>query len=72
LGFLELLFGSTLASKGAGWVNCSNGVIWKLDLTELAHRWIVYGDYEGGVGLSFAKDSLKNGGIFVDSGSNIG
>ena len=72
LGFLESLFGSTLAAKGIGWVKCSNGVIWKLDLTEPTHRWIVYGDYEGGIGLSFAKDALRNGGVFVDSGSNIG
>jgi len=72
LGFLESLFGSTLAAQGTGWVKCSNGVMWKLDLTEPTHRWIVYGDYEGGVGLSFAKHALQNGGVFVDSGSNIG
>ena len=58
LGFLESLFGSTLAAQGTGWVKCSNGVIWKLDLTEPTHRWIVYGDYEGGIGLSFAKMPL--------------
>jgi len=72
LGFLESLFGSALAAKGIGWVKCSNGVIWKLDLAEPTHRWIVYGDYEGGSGLSFAKHALRNGGVFVDSGSNIG
>ena len=72
LGFLESLFGSTLAAQGTGWVKCSNGVFWKLDLTEPTHRWIIYGDYEGGIGLSFAKNALRNGGVFVDSGSNIG
>ncbi len=72
LGFLESVFGSTLAAHGTRWVKCSNGVIWKLDLADPTHRWIVYGDYEGGVGLTYAKHTLKNGGVFVDSGSNIG
>jgi len=72
LGFLDSIFGSTLAAYGTKWVKCSNGVIWKLDLADPTHRWIVYGDYEGGVGLNYAKKTLKDGGIFIDSGSNIG
>jgi FkbM family methyltransferase len=72
LGFLESIFGSTLAAQGTGWVKCSNGVIWKLDLADPTHRWIVYGDYEGGTGLNYARNVLVKGGVFVDSGSNIG
>ncbi|MGI9316406.1 MAG: FkbM family methyltransferase, partial [bacterium] len=36
------------------------------------HRWIVFGVYEGGEGIEFAQGRLKNGGVFVDSGANIG
>lgn len=72
LGLMESVFGDKLASNGTGWVECSNGVVWKLDLTDPTHRWIVYGDYEGGAGLNFAKSVLRRGGVFVDSGSNIG
>ena len=72
LGLLEFLYGSALATREIEWVQCSNGITWKLDLRDPTHRWIVYGDYEGGIGISFAKNALKDGGVFVDSGSNIG
>ena len=72
LGLLEALYGRFLASHGIRWVKCSNGITWKLDLADPTHRWIVFGDYEGGIGLDFARKVLRNGGIFVDSGSNIG
>ena len=72
LGVLERLFGSHLKKAGVTWVKCWNGIIWKLDLGDSCHRWIVFGKYEGGGGLDFAHSVLKNGGIFIDSGANIG
>jgi len=72
LGILERLFGRFLAQNSCQWVKCWNGIIWKLDLTEPCHRWIVYGKYEGGQGLDLATEKLREGGVLVDSGANIG
>ncbi|MFM8275901.1 MAG: FkbM family methyltransferase [Cyanobium sp.] len=72
LGILQAIYGSMLSSKGTQWVQCYNGVVWKLDLTEPSHRWIVFGYYEGGLGINLAKKALANGGVFIDSGANIG
>ncbi len=72
LGILEKLYGANLSRHGRCWVSCSNGVEWKLDLTDPCHRWIVFGKYEGGAGIELAQNYLKDGGVFVDSGANIG
>lgn len=72
LGLLEALFGQALSRAGVGWVRCANGVDWKLDLVDPTHRWIVFGAYEGGLGIEFARSRLKDGGVYVDSGANIG
>ena len=72
LGLLEALFGSALAGLGVQWVKCWNGVTWKLDLNNACHRWIVFGKYEGGAGIDLARQKLKHGGVYVDSGANIG
>ena len=72
LGILERIYGRNLDSIGAGWVICSNGIVWKLDLKDPCHRWIVYGKYEGGAGIDLAMEKLKNGGVYIDSGANIG
>jgi len=72
LGVLEKIYGNQLQRLGQGWVTCSNGVIWKLNLEDPCHRWIIYGKYEGGAGIDFALDKLKNGGIYIESGANIG
>ena len=72
LGFLEQIYGRRLSSLGTGWVVCANGVEWKLDLSDSCHRWIVYGKYEGGGGINLARERLRNGGVYVDSGANIG
>jgi FkbM family methyltransferase len=72
LGLFERIFGQQLAPKGVGWVSCWNGVTWILDLSDPTHRWIVYGKYEGGLGIDFARRILSGGGVYVDSGANIG
>lgn len=72
LGLLDSLFGRYLSKRGHARVTCANGVVWKLDLTDSCHRWIVYGKYEGGDGIAFAERQLKNGGVYIDSGANIG
>ena len=69
---LDKLYGKTLSVLGEGWVICSNGVVWKLNLADPCHRWIVYGKYEGGSGIDLAREKLKDGGVYIDSGANIG
>ncbi|MGI9318732.1 MAG: hypothetical protein ACR2QW_15495, partial [bacterium] len=34
LGILERVYGKFLDGKGTQWVTCSNGIVWKLDLTD--------------------------------------
>ena len=72
LGVLEKLYARNLSAHGVSWVECANGVTWKLDLNDPCHRWIVNGKYEGGEGIDLAASALKNGGVYVDSGANIG
>jgi FkbM family methyltransferase len=72
LGILERIFGKTLAKHGVCWVRVSNGNTWKLDLRDASHRWIVYGDYEGPIQMQWIRQWLHNGGVVVDSGTNIG
>lgn len=72
LGICERLFGKALARHGVGWVHTSANIVWKLDLTIIPHRWIVYGKYEGAPFLNWARKFLPPNGIVVDSGANIG
>lgn len=72
LGLLEFLYGKKLSHHGNAWVECSNGIPWKLNLEDVCHRWIVYGKYEGGGGIDLARRHLDRGGVYVDSGANIG
>lgn len=72
LGFLEKVYGRSLRRLGVAWIQCSNGVVWKLDLTDPTQRWIVYGDYQGPPAMAWARHWLKDGGVVVDSGANIG
>lgn len=43
-----------------------------MDLRDVTHRWLVYGDYEGLLQMSWLRNWLSGGGVFVDSGANIG
>lgn len=72
LGIMERMFGKSLAKYGICWVECSNGIIWKLNLADSCHRWIVYGFYEGNIQIPWAITHLGCGGVYVDSGANIG
>ena len=72
LGLLERLFGRVLSKHGVVWVQTANRIRWKLDLADGCHRWLVYGYYEGGAGIKLARRMLKHGGVYVDSGANIG
>jgi len=68
---MDALFGEALQRHGIGWVECSNGITWKLNLSGITHRWIIYGMYEGGLGIEWARKALRYGGVFVDSGANV-
>jgi len=72
LGICERIYGRKLSTFGMCRVKCATGINWALDLNDVGHRWMVYGYYEGGVGISYAKNRLQHGGIYVDSGANIG
>jgi FkbM family methyltransferase len=72
LGICDRLFGRRLAKRGVCWIRTAAGIPWKLDLRSPLHRWIVYGKYEGGAFLDWAKAFLPADGIVVDSGANIG
>ena len=72
LGLLERLYGARLASRGHASVALANGYDWTLDLGEVTHRWLVYGDYEGPLQMGWLKRWLSRGGVFIDSGANIG
>lgn len=72
LGLLDRLFGRRLSRHGIRWVKTAAGPIWKLDLSEECHRWIVYGDYEGSLQMDWIRKWLRNGDVVVDSGANIG
>lgn len=72
LGICERLFAGRLSAQGVQWVGTGAGIVWKLDLRNATHRWIVYGKYEGAPFLDWAKKFLPPDGVVVDSGANIG
>lgn len=59
LGIMDALFGDSLKRHGIGWAECSNGITWKLNLADITHRWIIYGMYEGGLGIEWATKALS-------------
>lgn len=72
LGLLDRIFGAWLAHQGDAWVSTREGPVWRLDLTDVCHRWLVYGDYEGSVQMNWIRSWLAGGGDVIDSGANIG
>jgi hypothetical protein len=72
LGIMERVFGRWLSPKGIVWVQTGGGIPWKLNLAYAPNRWIVYGKYEGGGFLNWAKRFLRPTSLVVDSGANIG
>jgi len=72
LGFLEKIYGKNLASCGIATVRLANGYVWTIDCADVTHRWLVYGDYEGPLQMGWIKGWLSAGGVFIDSGANIG
>jgi len=72
LGLLGGMYGETLARQGVVWVKTSAGPVWKLDLRNSTHRWIVFGDYEGPGFVGWAKHWVREDSVVVDSGANIG
>ena len=72
LGFLGRLYGKKLAKHGVVWTKTHPGPIWKLDLRNSTHRWIVFGDYEGPGFIPWARNWVRENSVVVDSGANIG
>lgn len=72
LGFCETMFGGYLGRQGIAWVRTSPGPVWKLDLGNATHRWIVYGDYEGSSFWNWLRAHPARFRTIVDSGANIG
>lgn len=71
LGLCRAIFRHSLAKYGLCWVRTAPGPIWKLDLTNQTHQWLVFGYYEG---PGFWRWLRRQSGIatIVDSGANIG
>jgi FkbM family methyltransferase len=72
LGLCDRLFGRSLATRGICWVRTAPGLVWKLDLSNETHRWIVYGSYEGPAFWRWLKQHRSDIHTVVDSGANIG
>ena len=72
LGLLGRMYGEILARQGVGWVKTCPGPVWKLDLRNSTHRWMVYGDYEGPGFIPWARKWIRADSMVVDSGANIG
>ena len=72
LGIMERLFGSTLRSEGIQWVETAPGLPWKVDLGDPCHRWMVYGDYASTGFLNWARSHVRDDGVIIDSGTNVG
>ena len=72
LGLFDRWFGRRLAAQGIGWVRTAAGPVWKLDLANQTHRWIVYGYYEGPALWRWLKRHSTEIRTIVDSGANIG
>lgn len=72
LGLCERLFAAALAGEGIRWVRTAPGPVWKLDLSNPTHRWIVYGSYEGPGFWRWIRRRRGQIATVVDSGANIG
>jgi FkbM family methyltransferase len=72
LGVCDRLFGRMLAAGGICWVRTAPGPVWKLDLANQTHRWIVYGWYEGPAFWRWFERHGASMRTIVDSGANIG
>ena len=72
IGILERIYGRQLARNGKCWVKTDSRIEWKLDLNDATQRWIVYDSYEGRNVTAWIRSLFKQGGVAVESGSNIG
>jgi FkbM family methyltransferase len=73
IGILDRLYGNALAKEEIVLTSTANNVIWKLDLRDVLHRWMVYSfAYEGSCFTDWMKKRLDKGGVVIDSGANIG
>ncbi|HYA13823.1 MAG TPA: FkbM family methyltransferase [Syntrophales bacterium] len=72
IGIIERLYGKALEKQGTVWTTTANDVLWKLDLGDNLHRWMLYSDYEGSYFGKWARQWLYRGGLVIDSGANIG
>ena len=72
LGLCERWFAAKLAAGGVTWVRTAPGPVWKLDLANPTHRWIVYGFYEGPALWRWLTRHAATVRTIVDSGANIG
>lgn len=72
LGLLDRVYGHVLSGHGICWVQSAAGPVWKLDLANPTHRWIVYGFYEGPALWRWLRTRRESIRTTVDSGANIG
>lgn len=72
IGVMERLYWKSLDKKGIVWATTANNVLWKLNLRDNLHRWMLYSFYEGSYFGKWVLQWLGKGGLVIDSGANIG
>jgi FkbM family methyltransferase len=72
LGCCDRIWGSPLARRKIVWIETAGGVVWKLDLANPTHRWLVYGDYQGTHLRNWCTRHLSHHPTLIVSGANIG
>jgi len=72
LGCCDRIWGRSLARRGMVWIETAGGLVWKLDLANPTHRWLVYGDYQGTHLRKWCTQNLPPKPTLIVSGANIG
>ena len=72
LGIPDRVYAKKLSPQGICTAKIAKGLLWKLDLSNPTHRWLLYGDYEGPALRKWAQKQLAPKANLVVSGANIG
>lgn len=71
-GFLDRIYGRALARHEVAFFPLATGVIWKLDARNDSDRFCVYGSCFSPAITKWLREFLKEGGVVIDAGANIG
>lgn len=71
-GIVFRLFKNQFAKMKTGWYPIYTGHVWKLDVRNSCHAWMLYDRYADASFLKWAERNISKDAVIVDSGSNIG